>query len=48
MWGLHSYLATQVNMHNLAMLNREIKPEKKADVAIQMSKRSRASGSRSS
>ena len=48
MLGLHSHLATQVNMQNPAMLNRAIKLAKKADVAIQMNRRSGASGSGSS
>ena len=47
-WGLHSHLATQVNMQNSAMLNRAIKLAKKADVAIQMNIRPGASGSGSS
>ena len=47
-WGLHSHLATQVNMQNSAMLNRAIKLAKKANVAIQMSRRPGASGSGSS
>ena len=47
-WGLHSHLATQVNMQNPATLNRAIQLAKKADVAIQLSRRPRASGSGSS
>ena len=47
-WGLHSHLATRVNMQNPAMLNRPIKLAKKADVVIQMSRRPGASGSGSS
>ena len=43
--GVRSYLATQVNMQNPAMLNRAIKLAKKADVTIQMSRPPRASGS---
>ena len=44
-WGLHSHLATQVNMQNPATLNRAIQLAKKADVAIQLSRRPGASGS---
>ena len=47
-WGLHSHLATQVNMQNPATLNRAIQLAKKADVAIQLSRRPGASGSSSS
>ena len=47
-WGLHSHLATQVNMQNLATLDRAIQLAKKADVAIQLSRRPGASGSSSS
>ena len=43
--GLHSHLATQVNMQNPATLNRAIQLAKKADVAIQLSRRPGASGS---
>ena len=44
-WGLHSHLATQVNMQSPATLNRAIQLAKKADVAIQLSRRPGASGS---
>ena len=47
-WGLHSHLATQVNMQNPAMLNRAIQLAKKADVAVQLLRRPGASGSGSS
>ena len=47
-WGLHSHLATQVNMQNPATLNRAIQLAKKADVAVQLSRRPGASGSSSS
>ena len=47
-WGLHSHLATQVNMQNPATLNRAIQLAKKADVAVQLSRRPGASGSGSS
>ena len=40
-------LATQISMHNLAMLNRAIKLAKKADVTISMSRRPEASESSS-
>ena len=44
-WGLHSHLATQVNMQNPATLNRAIQLAKRADVAVQLSRRPGASGS---
>ena len=33
-WGLHSHVATQVNMQHPATLNRAIKLAKKVDMAI--------------
>ena len=47
-WGLQSHLATQVNMQNPATLNRAIQLAKRADVAVQLSRRPGASGSGSS
>ena len=47
-WGLHSHLATQVNMQSPVTLNRAIQLAKKADVAVQLSRRPGASGSGSS
>ena len=44
-WGLHSHLATQVNMQNPATLNRVIQLAKRADVAVQLSRRPGAGGS---
>ena len=44
-WGLHSHLATQVNMQNPATLNRAIQLAKRADVAVQLSRRPGAGGS---
>ena len=44
-WGLHSHLATQVNMQNPATLNRAIQLAKRADVAVQLARRPGASGS---
>ena len=46
-WGLHSHLATQVNMQNPATLNRAIQLAKRVDVAVQLSRRPGASGSSS-
>ena len=44
-WGLHSHLATQVNMQHPATLNRAIQLAKRADVAVQLSRRPGAGGS---
>ena len=44
-WGLHSHLATQVNMQNPATLNRAIQLAKRVDVAVQLSRRPGAGGS---
>lgn len=46
-WGLQPHPPTQVNMKNPSTLNRAIKLAKRADVAIQLSRRPGASSSSS-